>query len=804
MSRSKKTHPKARRPTHIKPKKFSWFKATIFLLIALIIAGAFFYFLVDKRVVSVLASRSTGKASSVLSAPLSITRIEGASLLATKQYLNDRNYREVVNLPNTPGEFAVRDKEVLIFIREFEGIDTKLVPAKKITFDTESYIIKQGFSSGESLDAFQLEPKIISNLGMGEQRVSNYKSLNQIPEVMRQAVIAIEDERFFEHHGVDPVAILRAFTTNLMALQLVQGGSTLTQQLAKNMILTPERSIKRKFSEFFAAFSLEFHLSKEEILELYLNEIYLGQEGSFALHGVPEACKAFFGKDIGEINLGEAALLAGIIKAPSSYAPRKHLARAIERKDLVLQKMQQLGYISDDQLRRAKLEKTIIVQENRNKRGAPYFVAALQQELSSVINTDAISNAGVRVFTGLSYEMQECAEKILPLEIEEIEKKYPKLKRGENRIEGGLLAIEPHSGLIKAWNGGRDFSENQFNHVSQALRQIGSTMKPFLYLTALDGTLNSYKVATVTSVLSDKPLRIEQINQKSWQPENYDKRFRGDVTLRYALENSLNLPAVYVGQRVGPEAVARTANLFRVGDKIEAIPALALGAADTTLLKLTAAYAALANGGRYVAPRLYVSAIDNNNEILSQSIIDEEKVADENAVYILTDILKGVIARGTAQAVRSLGYKRAAAGKTGTSNEARDAWFVGFTPNLTVGVWVGFDDNSKLGLTGASLAVPIWTKFMQCIEKFHENVDFIQPRGVIMSEIDSNSLEMATAECPTEYRVRELYVKGTEPNRACHLHNHTPIDETPSMNDLPPDENENKRRKKSFWEDIFE
>jgi membrane carboxypeptidase/penicillin-binding protein len=362
---------------------------------------------------------------------------------------------------------------------------------------------------------------------------------------------------------------------------------------------------------------------------------------------------------------------------------------------------------------------------------------------------------------------------------------------------------------VRAWAGGRDFSENQFDHVYLAKRPVGSTIKPFVYLTALDQSLNHYKVATATSILADEPMTIQNPGAPDWSPSNYDRQFRGDVTLRYALEHSLNLPTVYLAQRIGLAAVASTIERFHLAKQIPAVPSLVLGTAETSLIDLVASYGALANGGIYVQPRPFVSAIDQDGVTVATARISEERVATEAPVFVLTNLLQGVIERGTATRVRSLGYRAEVAGKTGTTDEARDAWFIGYTPDLVAGVWVGFDDNKRVGLTGGVAAVPIWTEFMQCASQFREPLPFIAPPGVSIIKIDSESGLAATTSCPPENIVEEIFVKGTEPSESCDLHESyegTPMESqtaSPPQTHSAPQVDE-PRREKGLWDTLFQ
>jgi len=715
--------------------------------------------------------------------------------------LNVRRYIEVTGAPAHPGEFSFTGNGLRVMTREFRTGNGEMIAAAQAS-------VAIGAASDDRRDnnddarAVVIEPQIISFLGSDEVRASSFTPLADIPLMVQQAVLAIEDERFYKHHGIDIIGIARAMLTNIMALRLVQGGSTLTQQLAKNIFLSPKRTLSRKLLELPTALSIERHRTKDQILEMYLNEVYLGQEGAVAIHGFPTAASSFFGKKLSELSLDEAALLAGIIKAPSTLSPRKHAKRALERRNLVLAKMLELGFINDRDFATAMKRPVKTIEAATYRRVAPYFTAALETELGEQFELEGPPLNGMAVYTGIELGLQECAESAIKTGLAQLEKSRPKLSKGEKHLEAALVALEPFSGLVKAWVGGRDFAASQFNRVNQGRRQIGSTIKPFLYLTALDRSLNSYKVASPVSILEDKPMAIAQRSQVTWIPENYDHDFRGDVTLRYALENSLNMPAIYVAERIGVPALKNTLQNFALAEEIQEVPALALGALDTNLLRLTAGYGALANSGVHIQPRLYLSALAEDGERLASSEISEHPVADENAVYVLTNILQGVIERGTARTVRTRGFMREAAGKTGTSNDARDAWFVGFTPNMVAGVWVGFDDDTPTGLTGAVASAPIWADFMKCSAPFIPDVQFIPPRGVTFVQLDRNSRERATPDCPAEDLTTEVFVAGTEPTRDCHLHG-LEGDHGEVRPRLLDEETPAPRRERSLWDAIF-
>ena len=763
------------------------------------LAGGLFFLYVDQRIVARLNYVRPNTIPSVYSETFSL-RPGGESYAAVvRGELAARSYRSVPIPPTKGGEYYVQEGALTVFAREFIDAAGILQRPRPVELEIDGARLRN-----VSRAPLLLEPQLIAHLGAGEMRAATFTELRDIPTVMQKAVIAIEDERFYRHRGIDATGILRALAANLRAMHIVQGGSTLTQQLAKNLLFTRERSLRRKLFEMAAALSLEMRYSKDQILELYLNEVYLGQEGSIAVHGVGEAARFFFGKRLNEITLSEAALIAGIIQAPSAYSPARNFKRAIERRDVVLEKMEALKFIREAEKRAAKLQRIRVAEHNRSRgKLAPYYVETLYKELGGAFDVEAAMLSGLRVYSGINRSMQQCAEEAVSEELAKIERARPSLNSRQRRLEGALVALEPFSGKVRAWVGGRDFAESQFDHAAQALRQIGSTVKPFVYLTALDERLNRYRPATPLTVLPDEPMRFDLRGQSAWEPENFDHKFRGDVTLRYALENSLNMPAVYIATRVGFNAVAHTLRLFHIAENVAAVPALALGAADTNLLRLTAGYAAIANGGTYVVPRLYLSAVDGDMHVLGRNELVEEPIADEAAAYVLTNIMQGVLERGTAASVRRAGYTREAAGKTGTSNETRDAWFVAFTPSLVAGVWVGFDDNSETGLTGAQGAAPIWTHFMKCVEPLVEPLRFIPPPGVVFESIDTQSGGLARAACPPEDIVREVFVRGTEPIQPCTLHSRYGEEPQPREQAAPAPHEEKPRRKKSFWDVLF-
>ncbi len=733
----------------------------IFIILTIIgsIGSAVTFSHINKKVKTFLKRGNATKVLMVYSDSEIFPPKKNLSSISAKKILTSYDYHEAKTNDLASGEFHLSKNQLVIRTREFISPSARLISPK-----TESYEINQDnkIISGRNI---LIEPRPIAPLNQANGKSKKFISLEKFPKFIIQTVVNTEDERFFKHFGVDPIGILRATTTNILQGRLAQGGSTLNQQLAKNLFFSAEKTFKRKFLEAFAALSLEKNLTKDQILELYLNEVYLGQSGAIGIHGFPAASQFFFNKPLAQMNLSEAALLAGLIKAPSYYNPSRHPERAIERRDLVLSKLLDNEIITNSEYLNAKAYSPKISDSKLYKTKAPFFMQALAKNIDSTHSLKSLENTSLRIQTGLSKYLQDCAEQAINQSFTEIAKTYPALNK--RKLEVGLVSMETFSGKIKAWIGGRDYSKNQFDHVSQANRQVGSTIKPFVYLTALDQGLNDYRVATPITILSDEPLAIKQSNRKDpWTPKNYDGNFRGAVTLRYALEKSLNIPAVYVSQKVGLNNVAKTIEDFGLVEKAPAIPSLALGALETNLLKLTTAYSALANGGLLIAPRLYTSLITEDGELVATNQAEEHYLATEQATHVLSNILQGVIERGTGNSIRKLGFTLPAAGKTGTTNDARDAWFVGYTPRLTTGVWLGLDNNDPIGVGGGQVAAPIWARYMTCAQAVLPDEGFIKPSGVEYLDIDSATGRLYDESCAGE-PIKEIFVTGTEPPGNC-------------------------------------
>jgi penicillin-binding protein 1B len=730
---------------------------------------------------------------------------------ALRTRLIRREYVETHGAPAREGEFNCNEEGCAVIVRNRGNIETNKDPAV-INFRFDDGRITD--HKGSIVNEVRLEPLPLSPLGDGEVRALTRLELSEISPHVVNAVLSTEDQRFYSHWGIDPIGILRAIIKNVSAGAWVEGGSTVTQQLAKNVLLSPKRTLSRKFNEVFAALALERHLSKKDILTMYLNEVYFSQEGSIAIHGIQEAAKTFFGRDAKNLTISQSALLIGLIKGPSYYSPRRHLDRSLTRRDVVLQNMMEQGFISSKEFDAAKREKITLSESMFRVRNGAYFMAHLEQELMQNYDMDVDSGAGLQVSTFIDEDFQQCAQEAVAEGLSKLDSTYPRLKgKGKQALQQALVAIDARTGAIVAWVGGRNFQDNQFDHVAQAHRQIGSAIKPFLYLTAMDPSLNTYKVATPVSILGDEPTAITLMDKTTWRPSNYDHKFRGDVTLRYALERSLNAPAVYVAQRVGIKNIKTTLERFNVAREIPEVPALALGALDTSLLELTASFGALSQLGAYVEPRLFDTVSDSEGQLLATRQPIESQVSDPGPVFLVVDILRGVIERGTGTSARAAGFDDPASGKTGTSNESRDAWFIGFTPSLVAGVWTGFDDNRKTGLTGGTASAPTWGKFMKCIEPYLAHDDFSPPPSVSMVNLDARTHKRYSPDCPPPRSsvLREVFLKGTEPRQECYyaddrIERDEPEEEyrDREIQRRPMPHDRRQRDAQSFWDSVWD
>lgn len=677
-------------------------------------------------------------------------------------------YRNTGAKINGPGDYAITPEHIEIYLHDFDYPleEFKGYPVKiKLQDGIISEIIRS--ETGETVPALKLEPELVATIFGDQMEDRTLVTLKEAPQHLLEAIIVVEDERFFKHRGIDYIAILRAAVKDIAARKIVQGGSTLTQQLVKNYFLTSKKSMIRKLQEAIIALILESKHSKEEILEAYINEIYLGQRGSSSVSGVGEASKLYFAKNVDQLTLGESALLAGMIRGPNSYNPFSRKEKARERRDLVLGKLYEEKLITKEAYKNALAEQIITPSRPTKTNMAPYFMDFVKMQLADLYSDDILKKEGLKIFTTLDMTHQLIAEQVVKEEIDRLEKDYASVlpKGHEEPLQGALVSIHPQTGFIRAMVGGRSYNDTQFNHISQAVRQPGSTFKPFVYLTAFDPKRTSNLYAP-TSKIDDTTFSVTA-GGENWTPKNYDKTEHGEVTLRTALTHSYNIAAARLGLNVGLDAVVNTARDCGITSDLQAVPSVSLGSFEVTPLEMAAAYTIFPNGGIRAEPISIIHVVTKEGEILERKNIEMKRIFDPEPVYLTTSILKDVIDRGTGAGARRFGFNGIAAGKTGTTSSYRDAWFVGFTPNYLALAWVGYDDNTTTNMSGGRAALPIWAKFMK--EAVGDNKeDFPIPKGIILVKIDPSTGLLSSSSCPGGSF--EPFIEGTEPNELCSGH----------------------------------
>jgi penicillin-binding protein 1B len=687
-------------------------------------------------------------------------------------------YHSVLGTPLRPGEYHLEPGRLEIFLHDFSYPD----------HDFKGFLLRLNLQNGriikvteppreDGLAMVELEPELMAAFFDEAWEERDLIRLEEAPTLLIDAILAVEDTRFYRHKGVDLRSIARALWVDFKEGSIVQGGSTLTQQLVKNFFLTQERTLTRKVNEIFMALLLEMRYSKAEILEAYLNEIYLGQSGTMGIYGVGKASRFYFGKSPEAMTLGEAALLAGMIKSPNTLSPYRDPERARARKAVVLERMLTLDKINLSQYRQALKEELPKRPPLERGPAAPYFVEFVRQQLSEHYSSQVLTSEGLKIFTTLDMQQQRFAEEVLIKGLEKLERTYPYLRREDlqQKLQGSFIALEPQTGHIKAMVGGRDFQTSQFNRATQARRQPGSLFKPFVYAAALSQSLTPEGLPyTATTLIDDSPFTLMS-ETGVWNPQNYDKIYHGPVTLRTALEHSLNVATARMAQQIGIDRVISTARAMGIRSPLKKVPSLALGTSEVIPLEIASAYAVIANGGVKVEPLAIKEVVDGAGLVLERRALEMTTVLTPQQAYLLTYLLQGVVDQGTARAVRTLGFDHPVAAKTGTTSDYKDAWFLGFTPDLLAVVWVGFDQTSTnagggqpggdLRLTGSQAALPMWTEYMKRSTRGQPVSDFAVPPRIVYKMIDPKTGRLSSKDCPEA--IREAFIEGTEPQESC-------------------------------------
>jgi penicillin-binding protein 1B len=744
----------------------------------LLAAGIFtFYYLKFSRMIDArLSGRVLQNTTQIFSAPTQISDGQAWSVGDLVMYLQRSGYRPQAD-ENSLGDYTVSGNTVDIRPSKLSYFGSS--NALAVQFSGKAIRSIRPLGGGPDLGAAEIEPELITNLFDSAREKRRPVRYEDLPPVLVQAILSAEDKRFFEHPGFDFIRIFGAAWADLRHSQHMQGASTITMQVARTYFLTTDRTWKRKLSEAMFSFELEQRFTKQQIFEMYANEVYLGNRGSFGIRGFAEASVAYFGKDLRQLSLSECAFLAGLIRAPNYYSVSdRHPERAAQARDRVLTQMAENKYITEADVQEAKRDPLVLARTSVVGSEAPYFVDMVKDHLLEKYSEQDLVSSNYRVYATLDPLLQRAAaaavdigmknvDALLAKKYERARKAHPKKVEVVPQAQVALVALDPRTGEIKALIGGRDYGQSQLNH-ALAHRQPGSVFKPFVYAAAFNNAVDGAQpVVTPATTVDDEPTVFEFDGQE-YTPNNYGERFMGNVTVRQALTNSLNVATVKVAEMVGYGRVVQIARQMGLGSNIRPTPAVALGAYELTPVEVAGAYTAFATIGTRAEPMFVKSVVGAGGNSLEKSTPVNKLVLDPRVAYLVDSILKDVINKGTGAQVRARGFTLPAAGKTGTS---RDGWFAGFTNNLVCIIWIGFDDNRDLGLQGGTTAAPMWADFMiraTALPGYRDVKDFDKPEGVDSILIDSDTLQVATPNCPLTRE--EVYVAGSEPTQLCELH----------------------------------
>ena len=701
--------------------------------------------------------------------------------------LNDIGYAERSSAEK-PGEFAIEHEAVTIMPRseDFKGQTVqvsfqkpapvrvpkgKTPPPPKVPDHVDTLLL-----GSERRDSLTLDTPLLSSLETDRAK-RRPVAIASLPKHVINAVLAIEDRRFYYHPGIDPIRLTGAIFYSVVGDSRISATSTLTPQLVRNVFLPQfegwslqqarERSTRRKILEMWVSLIMTRKATKDEILEMYLNAVPLGQRGSFAIVGVSEAARLFFGKDVANLTIAEAATIAGVIQSPSALSPFNNPNRCKDRRNVVIRAMADAEFITKEQADAAQKEPLTVVQRALEAE-APYFVDYVTQTLNEqypgLTTTD---DKPVDVYSTLDLHLQRLAQDAVRDGLTNVDTLLARRKR-KGKAEAALIALDPRTGEILAMVGGRSYNQSQYNRAVVSRRQPGSTFKPFVYLTAFEqAALNGDTDVTPETIVDDTPTTWEYDDQV-WTPENYDDEYGGQVTYRDSLAHSRNVGTIKAAERAGYGNVAGLWGRLGVGSQPKPYPSIALGVFEATPLEMATAYTIFPNMGR---ERLlqHISRVTSGGTDITKRQKNEPKViARPDTTYLVTDMMRTVLQEGTGAGARSMGFTLDAAGKTGTTNETRDAWFIGFTPELLTVVWVGYDDNQIIGLTGAQASLPIWSQFMKNALAGRSSVPFEAPDGISWAEVDHDTGKLAAPFCPRI--ITSPFLAGTEPADACELH----------------------------------
>ncbi|MBI4633846.1 MAG: PBP1A family penicillin-binding protein [Deltaproteobacteria bacterium] len=738
------------------------------LAVALLLHIGYLYFKVGRGV----AGDAWESPSILYGRPTEIRKGDHLGNLRFAERLQRLHYRKVAGKPSTAGTFSEERGNIRIFPR-VGGTEKSSRGSGPVDIAVhDGRVVSLVSPAGGELDSIRLEPEEIGRI-MGPKMESRRPvPLSAISPFLQNAVIASEDARFYSHIGIDVLATGRALFTNFKQQRFAQGGSTITQQLAKNFFLSPKKTLGRKLREVELALMLEWRYSKKQILEMYLNKIYFGQEGLRGIYGIEEAAEFYFSKQARDISLEESALLAGIIRSPNRYPLLRAPTAVKKRRNAVLARMRQLEMIREDEFQRALSAPVQTRQRSAPVYLASHFVDYLRRITAEELGGEKLYRTGYRYYTTLDPIHQAVAQEAVTRGLEEIEKTAT--PAGEP-LQAALVAVDPATGAMTAMVGGRGHGDTRFNRAVDAKRQPGSAFKPFVLLTALSLSAQGKGDKTLSTIVSGEPVSIPT-PEGMWTPSNFERKTYGTITIRKMIEDSVNTATARLANDIGLEEVLKTARAAGITSPLLPVPSMALGSFEVTPVELAYAYTTIASGGIRFDPFPLFSVTTADGDILTAKKVHREQALDQRVAYLTGYAMEGVLERGTANSAKAMGISFPASGKTGTTNGNRDSWFVGYTPDVVCAVWVGNDSGADTGLTGAQGALHLWARFLRALYPQSGPPALTRPEGVETAVIDPESGYLATTSCPQT--LQEAYLTGTAPKETCPYHPVHPVVET--------------------------
>ena len=730
------------------------------ILLLLLIRIGYLYFAVGK----IIPENASEAASLFYGRPTKICKGDYLGNIRFIGRLQRLSYKKVTKTPTIAGTYSVKQANIRIFLRN-KGTGKSYQENGPVDIGIDDgRIVSLVSPNGRQLDSIYLEPEEIGRVTGPKMEAHHPITLADVSPYLQNAIIATEDARFYYHIGIDFLAMGRALFVNFKEQRFAQGGSTITQQLARNFFLSPQKTVWRKLREMELALALEVRYSKKQILEMYLNKIYLGQEGFQGIYGVEDAASFYFSKHAKELSLEEAALLARIIHSPNRYSFARKVKAAKERRDAVLARMLKLAMIREDEFQRASNAPVRLRPYKASAQQSSYFIDYIQRITKEELGTEKLYHTGYRYYTTLDPIAQAAAQDAVTKGLETIEKAaFP---AGEP-LQAALVAVDPSTGETVAMVGGRSYGQTQFNRAIDAKRQPGSAFKPFVLLATLSQSLQGKGNKTLSSIVSGEPVSITTPEGK-WTPTNFEDKKYEKITIRKTIEDSVNTATTRLANDIGFEEVLKTARLAGITSPLLPVPSMALGSFEVTPRELAYAYTTIAAGGiRFEPFSLSLVTTADGGTIITKSV-HRKQVIDPRVAYLTGYAMEGVLTRGTAKEAKALGIYFPAAGKTGTTNGNRDSWFVGYTPDVVCAVWVGYDSGADTGLTGAKGALHIWARFMRSLYPQAGPRTLNPPEGIETAVIDPESGYLATTAC--SQKIREAYIRGTAPTKTCPLH----------------------------------